>query len=124
MLVSAESTIADPVFRAICHLVAAVFIANHLLQNGDGRIADSIGSSRGGQSGGGHQADQQHQSQKETYKSLLHSNLLLFSYVSSCIITDPVTNCNTFFQKNYIFVTINFFCKILWFRIDFSPEEW
>ena len=53
-----------------------------------------------------------------TRASNAHANLFFISsysfvsYVSNGIITDLFTNCNTFFENNYIFVTIFFFPRL------------
>ena len=74
---------------------------------------DQILAHRGcgcGQSGCGNQSDQHQQGQKSTHNSFVHSHLLLYSYVSTRIITKQITKCNPFLQNNYIFVTLFSVC--------------
>jgi hypothetical protein len=85
--------------------LALKLILSHLLQDSDRSFAGGQGCSRGTH---GNQAQQHNQSQQYAYNSL-HSILTpLISYVSNGIITDVFTNCNPFFENNYIFVTLIF----------------
>ena len=87
-------------------LVTIPAISFQLLQNGNRAFADRQSSGEGRQRSGGNQTGCHEQSHQKAQESLLHSNLLLLSYVSNGIITDPITNCNPHFENNYIFVTI------------------
>ena len=86
--------------------ITGLAISFQLLQNGNRAFADRQSSGEGRQRSGGNQTGCHEQSHQKAQESLLHSNLLLLSYVSNGIITDPITNCNPHFENNYIFVTI------------------